>query len=390
MTTASVQLCESDLHRLMCADSEEERAVEAHKLCRGMDRMELNDLQRAAAQNIIKILANDTAELVRRALAVTLRASDLLEPDVARQLAMDVESIALPVLTNCPVFTDDDLIDIIRAGGGTRQVAIAARARVSRDVAEVIASEAVVAAVQTLAANDNADFSERAMDVAITRFGSSGDVVAALSLRQVLPPAIVERLLDVATEAVRDHLVSRHAVPADKAVRLSDFARERATIDLIDEAMNAQDLPGFVGRLYGRKALNASLLLRALARGQMTMFEHSMALLAHIPHHRAWLMIHDAGPLGLKAIYDRAGMPPRLFSAFRAGVDTWRSLQAEGRMVTSEEFRQRMLERFMTQMHFIGREDLNYLMERLDMSAPTGNYSRPSSETVVLSKRGAA
>ena len=376
MSSTCLQLNESDLQRLLRSESEEERAIEAHKLCRSMERFDLDEQGRIAARKIIHILSVDTAELVRRALAVTLRSSDLLPPEVARRLVMDIDSIALPIIQNSPVFTDDDLIDIIRSGSPIRQMAVASRSVVSRDVAETIAVEAVVDAVRRLAANDNADFSEQAMNVAMDRFSTDNDMVAAMSLRQVLPPAIVERLLDVASEAVRDHLVHRHAVPASLAVRLSDFARERATMDLIDEAMLAQDLPGFVARLNGRKSLTASLLLRAVARGQMGMFEHALAQLALVPHHRAWLMVHDAGPLGLRAIYDRAGLPPRLFSAFRAGVDTWRALQSEGQVLEPEAFRQRMLERFMTQMHVIGRDDLDYLMERLDMAAPSGDYSR--------------
>ena len=77
-------------------------------------------------------------------------------------------------------------------------------------------------------------------------------------------------------------------------------------------------------------------------------------------------MVHDAGPLGLKAIYDRAGLPPRLFQAFRAGVDTWRALQAEGSDLSNETFRHRMLERFLTQRPGAAREDVAYLLERLD------------------------
>ena len=88
--------------------------------------------------------------------------------------------------------------------------------------------------------------------------------------------------------------------------------------------------------------------------------------MAGTPHQRAWLMVHDAGPLGLKAIYDRAGLPPRLFQAFRAGVDTWRQLQSEGADTTGEAFREQMLQRFLTQRPNAPREDLAYLMERLD------------------------
>lgn len=376
MNSSRVTLTEEDLQRLLRSEAEEERAVEAHKLCRSMDRLELDEQGRAAARKIIAILAADSAELVRRALAITLRASDLMPIEVARKLAIDIDSIALPVIQHSPVFDDDDLIEIVRAGAVARQMAVASRAPVSRDVSDVIAAEAAVEAVRKLAANDNADFSETAMSVAVDRFGHDDGVVSSMALRQILPPAIVERLLARATEAVRDHLVSRHAVPAATAVRLSDFARERATLDLIDEAAHSADIAAFVAKLHARKVLTPSLLVRALARGQMTLFEHALALMANVPHHRAWLMIHDAGPLGLRAIYDRAGMPPRLFSAFRAGVDTWRGLQAEGIHVGPETFRQRMLERFMTQMHVIGRDDLNYLMERLDMLPQTRSEVR--------------
>jgi len=367
MTSSRLTLTEEDLKRLLCSEAEEERAVEAHKLCRSMDRLELDDQERAAAQKIISILATDSAELVRRALAITLKASDLIPIEVARKLALDIDSIALPLIQHSPVFDDEDLIEIVRAGAAARQMAVASRWSVSRDVADMIAAKGSVEAVRCLAANDNADFSETAMSQAVGRFGHDDGVVSSMALRQILPPAIVEKLLARAGEAVRDHLVSRHAVPAAVAVRLSDFARERATIDLIDEADSTTDIASFVSRLYARKVLTPSLLLRALARGQMSLFEHALSQLANVPHYRAWLMIHDAGPLGFRAIYDRAGMPPRLLSAFRAGVDTWRGLQAEGLQVEPEVFRQRMLERFMTQMHIMGRDDLNYLMERLDM-----------------------
>ncbi|HCW49172.1 MAG TPA: hypothetical protein DGP25_03785, partial [Brevundimonas sp.] len=312
----------------------------------------------------------DAAELVRRALAVTLKASSLMPRDVARRLAADVDSVALPVINCSPVFSDDDLIEIVRAGCALRQAAVASRPQVPRDVATVLAAEGRQEAVLALAANDNADLSEDALGVVVDRFGHASDVVSALAYRQVLPLSVTERLVGLAADAAREHLITQHALAPETAIQFADFARERATVDLIDQARTATDLPAFVARLYGRKALTPSLLLRALARGQMGLLEHALAELAGTPHHRAWLMVHDAGPLGFKALYDRAGMPPRLFQAFRAGVDTWRALQAEGGDTSGERFRQRMLERFLSQRPDAAREDLAYLMERLDRPAP--------------------
>ena len=366
MTAYRARLTEIDIRRLIKAGDDDERATAAHKLCRNMDREGLTDEDREAAQKILRMLANDAAELVRRALAVTLKSSDLMPRDVARRLAADVDSVALPMIGCSPAFSDDDLIEIVRAGSAVRQTAVAGRPELGRDVSAVVAEVGCEQAVRALAANDNADIAEDALSACVTRFAASPEVVAALAYRQVLPLSVTERLVEVASEAVREHLVTRHAVAPETAIRLAAFARERATVDLVDQASAQADLGVFVANLNARRALNASLLLRAMARGQMSLFEHGLAELAGTPHQRAWLMIHDAGPLGLKALYDRAGLPPRLFQAFRAGVDTWRALQAEGADTSGDAFRQRMLERFLTQRPNAPREDLSYLLERLD------------------------
>ncbi|WP_370238855.1 DUF2336 domain-containing protein [Brevundimonas sp.] len=366
MTAYRARLTEFDIRRLIKSTDEDERAAATHKLCRNMERVELTPEDREAAEKILRVLAHDAAELVRRAMAVTLKSSDLIPRDVARRLAADVDSVALPIIGFSPAFSDEDLIEIVKAGSTTRQVAIAARPKVSRDVCQVLAETGSREAVRTLAANDNADLAEGAMDVVVDRFSDAPDVLTALSYRQVLPPDITERLIAHVSETVREHLISRHAIAPEAAIRLSAHARERATLDLVDQAATTTDMATFVSRLNGRRALTPSLLLRALARGQLTFVEHGLAELAQTPHARTWLMVHDAGPLGLKAIYDRAGLPPRLFQAFRSGIDTWRALQAEGADFTAETFRQRMLERFLTQRPNVPREDLAYLMERLD------------------------
>ena len=50
-------------------------------------------------------------------------------------------------------------------------------------------------------------------------------------------------------------------------------------------------------------------------------------------------------------------------------MDTWKALSAEGADTSGEAFRQQMLERFLTQRPNVMRDDLAYLMERLDQPA---------------------
>lgn len=68
MTAYRANLTEIDIRRLIKSADEDERTAAAHKLCRTMDRSELTELEREAAQKIIRVLSADAADLVRRAM----------------------------------------------------------------------------------------------------------------------------------------------------------------------------------------------------------------------------------------------------------------------------------------------------------------------------------
>jgi len=368
MTMTRTALTDEDIRSLVKGQSADDRAIAAHKICRHIEGggNDLSPEEREQAYEILRIMAADAAELVRRALAVTLKASPMVPHDVAVRLAKDVDSVALPILNFSPVFTDQDLCEIVRVGGPIRQVAIASRPMLSERVTTTIVEHGIEKAVQTACANDNASFAEKTLQTVVERFARSEAVLAAVAYRQALPLAVTEKLINVVSDQLRDHLINHHALTPQVALQIAMGSRERATIDLVDQAGRTPDVKSFVGHLRRAERLSASLLLRALAHGHMTFFEWGVAELADIPHHRTWLMIHDAGPLGLKAIYDRAGLPARLFGAFRAGVDTFHILEAEGGALDAARFQERMLQRFLTQPKTATREDMDYLVDKLD------------------------
>ena len=366
MSTTRAALTLGDIQSLMKGATADERAAAAHKLCRRIDEIELSDEERQIAHEILRVMAADAAELVRRALAVTLKASPMVPRDVVLKLARDVESVATPMLASSPVFTDEDLVEIIRYAGPVRQIAIATRFSLPESVTDALVQHGAEPAVRAACANDNASFSEGSLQQAISRFANSHQLLAAIAYRQAVPPSVAERLVNLVTDQVRDHLINHHALPPETALRIAVGTRERATIDLVDQAGRAPDMERFVEHLQAEGRLNASLLLRSLAHGHMTFFEWALACLAKVPHHRTWLMIHDAGPLGLRAIYERAGLPVRLFAAFRAGVDAFHSMEFDGGVRDQQRFQARLLERFLTQATPTPREDLDYLLEKMD------------------------
>ena len=79
MTAHRARLTEMDIQRLVKAADDDERAEAAHKLCRNMDRADLDDRDRQAAQKIVRLLANDaeTQDKVRAAVKLGLTAFTL-------------------------------------------------------------------------------------------------------------------------------------------------------------------------------------------------------------------------------------------------------------------------------------------------------------------------
>ncbi|HEX2801979.1 MAG TPA: DUF2336 domain-containing protein [Phenylobacterium sp.] len=369
MAMTRAALTQGDIRTLVKGATADERAAAADKLCRAIEALPLGDEERDIAGEILRIMAADAAELVRRALAVTLKASPLVPRDVALRLARDMESISLPLLTFSPAFLDEDLAEIVRLGGPVRQLAIAKRPELSRKVTDSLAEHGGDRAVAKACANDNADFAEGALQHILSRFETHEKVLAAVAFRNVLPLSVSEKLVTLVGDQIREHLISHHQVTPATALDIALGAAERATLDLVDQAAGTADVPGFVAHLNATRRLSPSLLLRAMAHGHVTFFEWGVAELAGVPHHRTWLMIHDAGPLGLRAIYERAGLPARLFPAFRVAVDTFHSMEFDGGARDLERFQQQMLQRFLTQPQAASRDDVDYLLDKLDQVA---------------------
>src|SRR5690606_24962781 len=154
------------------------RADAAQKICRTIEQAPITGHDRELAHEILRIMAADAAEVVRRALAVSLKDSPLLPRDVALKLAADVESICTPVLSFSPAFTDADLVEIVRVGGPIRQLAIARRPELSPLVTEALAEVAAEEALEVCCANEGADFTEGSLRQVIARFERSERVLA--------------------------------------------------------------------------------------------------------------------------------------------------------------------------------------------------------------------
>src|SRR5262249_53051734 len=158
--------------------------------------------------------------------------------------------------------------------------------------------------------------------------------------RATLPIHVTEKLITVVTGELFDRLVNTHELPPQLAIEIASGTRERATLDLVEQAGLSSDPARFVQQLHLNGRLTPSLIMRALCLGHVDFIEHALAELAGVPRSKAWLMIHDAGTLGLKTIFERAGLPPGMFTAFRLAIDIFHKTEMDGGPNDKERFRQ--------------------------------------------------
>lgn len=357
-------LTKEDVQRLLQEPSPSVRAEVAGKLALDIENPILSDNETALAQEVVRLMAKDVEASVRLALSQNLRHAARLPHDIAVQLANDIEQVALPILQESGVLTDQDLLSIIAKGSGSKQEAIAGRAIVSATVSEAIITSAGEKAVTTLLGNRGAQISNEGYDKAITRFESNDVVKEAICRRATLPATVAERLAFMVSEKLQDYLVSHHALSTSVAADLVLQSRERTIVEMASGS-SEEEMERLVTQMNDNGRLTPSIILRALCMGDVLFFESALAVRAGIPLLNARILIHDGGQLGMKTLYDRATMPPNMMPVIRAALDVVHETEMDGAAHDMERYRARVIERVLTQFEDVGSDDFEYLLNKL-------------------------
>lgn len=361
----SSTLSRADVERLLNDRSTDARAQTAEKVAREFARAALSDGGRREAEQIVRALLQDVETQVRAALSTNLRFCETIPHDVALTLACDVESVALPILEDSAALSDADLVAIIAEASETKQAAIARRPTVSADVADALVATECEEVVATLVGNDGADIRDATYDHILDSFAESELVTTPLVNRKRIPVAIAERLITVVSEQLRDHLVTRHELPAGVATDLILKSRERATLQL----SGADTVDDLVRSLAANGRLSPSIVLRALCMGDLPFFEWSMSVLAKVPITSTRTLIYDRGALGLKAIWDHSGFPPDMLKVAEMAVEVASETDYDGEEGDRERYVRRMVERVLTRFEDPARlfdpDSLDYLVGKI-------------------------
>jgi uncharacterized protein (DUF2336 family) len=365
------RITKEDLSKLVQDPSGENRADTAEKISREFTTETLTDSERVLAEDIFRLMIRDAEVRVRKALAKNLAQTPLVPHDVAATLARDVDEVALPVLEFSEVLNDDDLVDIIgdNADSVEKQRAIASRAYVSEVVSATLVDIGHEDVMVDLMSNQGAEISEVSLQKVVDDFGDNERIQKPMIERNHLPITIAERMVTLVSERMRSQLISRGHIPEGIVNAVMTQSQESATIGLLGDGVEERDVELLVEHLYTNNRLTSGLILRALCMGDVSFFEAALAKRAGVSLINTRILIHDSGPFGLEAIYNKAGMPEHFFPGVRAAIEVARETSFDGEEHDKERYSRRMIERVLTQYGDLGVEfdsdDVDYLMGRM-------------------------
>jgi uncharacterized protein (DUF2336 family) len=360
-----MELTKEDVARLLADPSPVARADVAAKIGEQLSSDELAEKELTLAQDIIRHMAHDLAVQVRMSLAVSVKKAKNLPHDVAMRLARDVEQVSLPVLEFSTILTEEDLLEIVGTQSPEKQEAIARRETVSERVSGAIVEQGGEKAVQTLLGNRGAQISDASIEKAATKFPESTGIQEKLVKREHLPLAVAERLVGKVSDALKEYLIANHQLPTAVVSEMVIQSREQATAALLGTNKNAADIEELVYQLKKNNRLTASLIIRALCVGDIPFFEASMSALGGVPINNARVLIHDAGKLGLKSLYDKTHLPQGMYAIIRVALEVVKEMQLDGGDHDRDRYRARVIERILTQYEDFSQDDLNYLLDKL-------------------------
>lgn len=356
-------LTSGDVARLLKDDSAESRLDVLEKVSLGYNSKKFADREREVAEQIFRLLMKDAHLKVREDLAQRIKENPEIPRDIVLHLASDHERVSLPMLEASEVLSDADLINIIDSSREvSKLMAISKREIVSGRVSDALVETHYPDVVSSLMSNDGATISTRTYDRVIEEFAREPQVMESIVSRAHLPIAVVEKLINHATEAVASELKKKYKLTDEQIRRDTSGTREDTTLKMLEHEDNPDAIIALVQQMAQEGRLTPSIIMTALCRGQHFFFVAALATLANIPIQNAEKLLGDKGDLGFKALYERTEMPESMFEAVKLLLRVVKELDGDEVLPGSLLYANRLVERLLAHAGNSEVPNLPYIM----------------------------
>lgn len=362
-SSANLTLSSEDVLRLLEDRSAATLVDVTAKIARSYGGASMKPADNQAAEQIFRLLLRDTETSVRAALSEQVKSSRTLPRDIAMTLARDVEEVALPMLEHSVALTDEDLVELVQATqDNTRHLALARRDHVSTTVSDSLIAKGGDEVAASLVENIGAELSEGGMTAIVERFPENKPLMSALVSRPLLSATVAEKLITHVSASLAQTLKTKYNLPDQDIAKEVEKTRENETLKLIRATHDQTETDKLVNQLMSFSRLSPSIILSALSQGHFTFFETALARLSNIALSNARALISDRGDLGFRALYNKSGLPEKMFPAVRTLLRAVHELDHEGEKPGAANYPDRVVERLLAHTGRAPVENMSYII----------------------------
>lgn len=350
--TVEQDLSQEDIRALLEHPNAETKIGVLNKISRQYNSRQFTAAQVQLAEQIFRVLMRQAEVEVRKALSETLMNNANAPIDVVLALAKDVEDVALPILEFSEVLGDEHLVEIIRTTEKTAMhEAIANRSKVSEVVSRELVNTNNERVVDRLLQNDAAKISEPTYEKVITNYADKEMIVESLITRGSLSPVLISQMTKKVSKAIQKKIEKKYEqsftdigaffqesseVAAFKFIGMQ--AMDDDLMEIVDKLEERGQLEDYLHPVHGKltqlieglEQLGHITPLSALAMGHITLFEISISRLTGLPYSNVHKLVGDRTG-GLKALYDRAQLPMKLYDAVAFVVEVVNRMDQENK-----------------------------------------------------------
>jgi uncharacterized protein (DUF2336 family) len=308
--------------------------------------------EQGLAEEIFRLLMRYAEIGVRKSIAENLMSADFVPRDILLSLAKDIDDVSRPILEFSELLTDDDLIDIVSGASSMEsQLAVSRRNSLSESVSAALVNTERGEVVGSLLENSTAQISESSLVRVIDSFSNKEEVIEALVTRGSIPSELVVQLTKKVSTVIRAKLEKKYNCSLDKISNLFAEGGEIAAFRFGNMKLFGNDLIELINMLEANGQMEQALdplhgkltfilndlepigqfvPISAVALGNKTMFEICMCRIAGVKYSNVSKLISDLD-IGLKALYEKAGLPEPLFDAVRFAIHVINGMDEEAK-----------------------------------------------------------
>ncbi|MCC7427576.1 MAG: DUF2336 domain-containing protein [Alphaproteobacteria bacterium] len=257
---------------------------------------------------VLTRLVEDATIAVRAAIAETVKGMPDAPHDLILRIARDVApSVSVPVLSNSPLLTDEDLLGLIAEGLSPAALcAIARRDNLGEDVGDAIAATEEIEAVGALLRNPSARIRETTLDFLVARAAEITEFQEPLVHRPALPPRIALALASVVTDRLAQVLATRGDLKPDIVKRIRHAVQERVKLQTATEI--ASDPLARARQLQEMGELDEAVILATASEGDAPFLTALLSTKAAVDHAHVARAVELRSAKGIVALCWKAGL----------------------------------------------------------------------------------